>query len=123
MGGRFHTLLHYGIVQMIDIEYLKQEIEKKISEKGLESLYYVLFDEKNSQPWAFHFFYKEGRFMINGRDDRSYVKGNTVEFDDFNVAEKFFIDKLEHFVESNRFKLKIGKRPYYSSPLWDKADA
>lgn len=107
---------------MIDIEYLKNELETKIKEKGFESLYYVLFDEKNSQPWAFHLFYKDRKFMINGRDDRSYVMGNTVEFDDFREAEEFFINKLEHFVESNRFKLKIGKKPYYSSPLWDSSD-
>lgn len=57
--------------------------------------------------------------MINGRDDRSYVLGNTAEFDEFNEAKNFFIGKLEHFVESNRFKLKIGETPNYSSPLWN----
>ena len=106
----------------INFDFLKQDIENKIKVRGLESLYYVLFDEKNSQPWAFHLFYKDGKFMINGRDDRSYVMGRTVEFDDFNEAEDFFINKLEHFVESNKKGLEVGFIPYYSSPLWDKAD-
>ena len=120
---RFQSIpLRYGISQMIDIKQLKREIENKIKEKGLESLHYVLFDEKNSQPWAFHLFYKDGKFMINGRDDRSYVMGKTVEFDDFNEAEAFFISKLEHFVESNKQGIKVGFSPYYSSALWDKTD-
>ena len=106
----------------INFDFLKQDIENKIKVRGLESLHYVLFDEKNSQPWAFHLFYKDGKFMINGRDDRSYVIGRTVEFDDFNEAEDFFINKLEHFVESNKKGLKVGFITYYSSPLWDKAD-
>ena len=107
---------------LLDFEFMKQDIENKIKAKRLESLHYVLFDEMNSQPWAFHLFHKDGKFMINGRDDRSYVMGRKVEFDDLNEAEYFFINKLAHFVESNRFKLKIGKKPYYSSPLWDKTD-
>lgn len=106
----------------LNFDFLKQDVEKKMNEKGLESLYYVLFDENSSQPWAFHLFYKDGKFMVNGRDDRSYVMGRTVEFDNFDEAKEFFISKLEHFVESSRFKLKIGKKPLYASPLWDKVD-
>ncbi|MBF0818403.1 Imm59 family immunity protein [Streptococcus acidominimus] len=109
------------MIEQLDFNFLKQVVENKIKEKGLESLYYVLFDEKSSQPWAFHLFYREGKFMINGRDDRSYVMGRTIEFDDFNEAEEFFINKLEHFVESNKQGIKVGFAPYYSSPLWDKA--
>ena len=106
----------------LDFKFMKHDVEKEIKEKKLESIHYVLFDENKNLPWAFHLFYRDGKFMINGRDDRSYVMGRTVAFDDFNEAEYFFINKLEHFVESNRFKLKIGKKPYYSSPLWDKTD-
>ncbi|MGQ7483286.1 Imm59 family immunity protein [Streptococcus suis] len=103
----------------INFNFLKQSIENKIKAKGLESLYYVIFDENNSQPWAFHFFYRDGKFLINGRDERSYVMGKTMEFDNFNEAESFFINKLEQFVESNKKGLKVGFAPYYSSPLWD----
>lgn len=107
---------------MIDIKQLKREIENKIKEKGLESLHYVLFDENKRLPWAFHLFYKDRKFMINGRDDRSYIMGKTVEFNNFNEAEEFFISKLEHFVESNKQGIKVGFSSYYSSPLWDKTD-
>ena len=103
----------------LKFDFLKQNIECEIEKKGLKSLYYVLFDEQNSQPWAFHLFYKDGKFMINGRDDRSYVMGNTIEFTSFEDAKIAFLERLEHFVISNQFKVNIGKTPYYSSPLWD----
>ena len=103
----------------LKFDFLKQNIECEIEKKGLKSLYYVLFDEQNSQPWAFHLFYKDGKFMINGRDDRSYVMGNTIEFTRFEDAKIAFLERLEHFVKSNQFKVNIGKTPYYSSPLWD----
>ena len=105
----------------LNFDLLKQNIECEIEKKGLKSLCYVLFDEQSSQPWAFHLFYRDGKFMINGRDDRSYVIGNTIEFTSFEDAKIAFLERLEHFVKSNRFKVKIGKKPYYSSPLWDDA--
>ena len=103
----------------LKFDFLKQNIECEIEKKGLKSLYYVLFDEQSSQPWAFHLFYRDGKFMINGRDDRSYVMGNTIEFTSFEDAKIAFLERLEHFVKSNQFKVKIGKKPYYPSPLWD----
>ena len=61
---------------MIDIENMKYIVEQEIKERHFESLQYVLFDEnKRSLPWAFHLFYRDGKFMINSRDDRSYVMG------------------------------------------------
>jgi len=105
----------------LNFDFLKQSIECEIEKKGLKSLYYILFDEQSSQPWAFHLFYRDGKFMINGRDDRSYVIGNTIEFTSFEDAKIAFLEKLEHFVKSNQFKVKIGETPDYSSPLWDDA--
>ena len=55
----------------LNFNLLKQDVEKEIREKGFENLYYALFDEHSSQSWAFHLFYRDGKFMINGRDDRS----------------------------------------------------
>ena len=105
----------------LKLDILKQNIECEKEKRRLQSLYYVLFDEQSSQPWAFHLFYRDGKFMINGRDDRSYVMGNTIEFTSFEDAKIAFLEKLEHFVKSNQFRVKIGKTPYYSSPLWDDA--
>ena len=105
----------------LNFDFLKQNIECEIEKKGLKSLCYVLFDEQSSQPWAFHLFYRDGKFMINGRDDRSYVIGNTIEFTSFEDAKIAFLEKLEHFVKSNQFRVKIGETPDYSSPLWDDA--
>lgn len=107
---------------MIDIENMKYIVEQEIKKRHLESLYYVLFDETKRLPLAFHLFYKDGKFMINGRDDRSYVMGNTIEFTSFEDAKIAFLGKLEHFVKSNQFRVKIGKTPDYSSPLWDEKE-
>ena len=104
-----------------DIENIKCIVEQEIKERHFESLHYVLFDENKNLPWAFHLFYRDGKFMINSRDDRSYVMGNTIEFTSFEDAKIAFLERLEHFVKSNQFKVKIGKNPYYSSPLWDDA--
>ena len=104
-----------------DIENIKCIVEQEIKKRHFESLHYVLFDENKNLPWAFHLFYRDGKFMINGRDDRSYVMGNTIEFTSFEDAKIAFLERLEHFVKSNQFKVKIGKKPYYPSPLWDDA--
>lgn len=61
------------------------------------------------------------KFYVDGRDDKSYVMGNTIEFTSFEDAKIAFLEKLEHFVKSNQFKVKIGEPPYYSSPLSDDA--
>ena len=111
---------------MIDIENMKYIVEQEIKKHHFESLHYALFDENKRLPWAFHLFYKDGKFMINGRDDRSYVMGNTIEFTreftSFEDAKIAFLERLEHFVKSNQFRVKIGKPPYYSSPLWDEKE-
>ena len=104
---------------MIDTENMKYIVEQENKKSHFESLHYVLFDGQSSQPSAFHLFYRDGKFMINGRDDRSYVMGNTVEFNSFEEAKVAFLERLEHFVKSNQFRVKIGKTPDYSSPLWD----
>ena len=106
-----------------DIENMKCIVEQEIKKRHFECLQYVLFDENKNLPWAFHLFYKDGKFMINGRDDRSYVMGNTIEFTRFEDAKIAFLERLEHFVKSNQFKVKIGKPLYYSSPLWDNEKA
>ena len=107
---------------MINIENMKYIVEQEIKKRHFESLQYVLFDENKRLPWAFHLFYRDGKFMINGRDDRSYVMGNTIEFTSFEDAKIAFLERLEHFVKSNQFRVKIGKTPYYSSPLWDEKE-
>ena len=97
---------------MIDIENMKCIVEQEIKKRHFESLHYVLFDEDKNLPWAFHLFYKDSKFMINLRDDRSYIMGNTIEFDNFEEAKTAFISKLENFVESTRKGLKVGFSPY-----------
>ena len=104
---------------MIDIENMKYIVEQEIKKRHFESLHYVLFDENKNLPWAFHLYQKNGKFYVDGRDDRSYVIGNTIEFTSFEDAKIAFLEKLEHFVESTKKGLKVGFSPYYPSPLWD----
>lgn len=103
----------------LDFEFMKQDVEKEIKEKKLESIHYVLFDENKRLQWAFHLFYRDGKFMINSRDDRSYVIGNTVEFNSFEEAKANFINTLENYVEMNIQGKELGFTPAYPSPLWD----
>ena len=35
--------------------------------------------------------------------------GNTIEFTSFEEAKIAFLERLEHYVKSNQFKVKIGK--------------
>ena len=104
---------------MIDIENMKCVVEQEIKKRHFESLQYVLFDENKRLPWAFHLFYRDGKFMINSRDDRSYVIGNTVEFNSFEEAKADFINTLEKYVEMNIQGKELGFTPEYPSPLWD----
>ncbi len=114
-----NTPLHYGRKSMIDIENMKYIVEQEIKKCHFESLQYVLFDENKRLPWAFHLFYRDGKFMINSRDDRSYVIGNTVEFNSFEEAKADFINTLENYVEMNIQGKELGFTPEYPSPLWD----
>lgn len=90
-----------------DFENMKYIVEQEIKKRHLESLHYVLFDETKQLPWAFHLYQKNGKFYVEGRDDRSYVMGNAVEFDNFEAAKLAFLERLEHFVESTKKGLKV----------------
>ena len=57
--------------------------------------------------------------MINSRDDRAYVIGNTVEFNSFEEAKADFINTLENYVEMNIQGKELGFTPEYPSKLWD----
>ena len=114
-----NTPLHYGRKSMIDIENMKYIVEQEIKKRHFESLQYVLFDENKRLPWAFHLFYRDGKFMINSRDDRFYVIGNTVEFNSFEEAKADFINTLEKYVEMNIQGKELGFTPEYPLPLWD----
>ena len=104
---------------MNDIENMKYIVEQEIKKRHFESLQYVLFDETKRLQWAFHLFYRDGKFMINSRDDRFYVIGNTVEFNSFEEAKADFINTLEIYVEMNIQGKELGFTPDYPSPLWD----
>ena len=101
------------------IDKFKQEIEEEIDRRHYNSLVYVLFDELNTAPFAIHIFYRDHLFMVNSRDDRSYIIGKSWEFENYEEAKHFFIKKMETFVQLNRLEIQTGHPPYYPSPLWD----
>ena len=104
---------------MIDIENMKCIAEQEIKKRHFESLHYVLFDENKNLPWAFHLFYRDGKFMINGRDDRSYVLGKTFEFTNFLEAKDKFFKLLDFIVREGRRDVAKRGSYMYPSPLWD----
>ena len=97
----------------------KNDIEQEIKKRHFESLHYVLFDENKRLPWAFHLYQKNGKFYVDGRDDRSYIVGHSKEYDNFESAKKDFFEKLELVIESNKLNIQLGLSPEYPSPLWD----
>ena len=104
---------------MIDIKNMKCIVEQEIKKRHFESLHYVLFDETKRLPWAFHLFYRDGKFMINGRDDRSYVLGKTFEFTNFLEAKDKFFKLLDFIVREGRRDVAKRGSYMYPSPLWD----
>lgn len=103
----------------INVRNLVADLNKTIHEHGYENLYYVLFDEDSNLPWAIHLYYKNNKFIVNSRDDRSYIIGKSWEFENYEKAKHFFIKKMETFVQLNRLEIQTGHPPYYPSPLWD----
>lgn len=107
---------------MIDIENMKYIVEQEIKKRHFESLHYVLFDEDRNLPWAFHLYQKNGKFYVDGRDDRSYIVGHSKEYDNFESAKKDFFEKLELVIESNKLNIQLGLSAEYPSPLWDEKE-
>ena len=106
----------------INVRNLVADLNKTIHEHGYENLYYVLFDEDSNLPWAIHLYYKNNKFIVNSRDDRSYIIGKSWEFENYEEAKHFFIKKMETFVQLNRLEIQTGHPPYYPSPLWDEKE-
>ena len=90
---------------IIDIENMKNIVEQEIKKRHFESLHYVLFDEDRNLPWAIHLYYKNNKFIVNSRDDRSYIMGKSWEFENYEEAKHFLIKKMETFVELNRLEI------------------
>ena len=106
----------------IDIESLKNIVEKEIKERGFESLSYVLFDEDSGRPWATHLFFKDNKFQINSRDERSYIVGKTWEFDTIKEAKDEFFKILSQTVHAEQLANELGFSHPYPSPLWDEEE-
>jgi len=105
-----------------DFENMRCIVEQEIKKRHFESLHYVLFDENKNLPWAFHLYQKNGKFYVEGRDDRSYIVGHSKEYDNFGSAKKDFFEKLELVIESNKLNIQLGLPVEYPSPLWDEKE-
>ncbi|ECW7470409.1 hypothetical protein RVZ54_001738 [Listeria monocytogenes] len=103
-----------------EIMLLKEDVNLEIKKKKYETLRYVLFNEEDKMPFAIHLFFENGKFMVNSRDERSYVIGKTFEFSDFQVAKLKFLKLLDLTIEISKEEIKLGYSVEYSSPLWDK---
>ncbi|HEL2651271.1 TPA: hypothetical protein U1374_001895 [Streptococcus suis] len=97
----------------------KNDIEQEIKKRNFDSLRYVLFDETKRLPWAFHLYQKNGKFYVDGRDDRTYIIGHSEEHENFEDAKQDFFERLELVIETNKLNKQLGLPSDYSSPLWD----
>ena len=102
-----------------DIENMRCIVEQEIKKRHFESLHYVLFDETKQLPWATHLFFKNGKFQINSRDERSYIVGKTWEFDTMKEAKDEFFKFLSQTVHAEQLANELGFSHPYPSPLWD----
>ena len=100
-------------------EKYKQEIESQIRENNFQTLRYELYNEQSHLPWATHLFYRNNKFMINSRDERSYVVGVTWEYNTLNEAKEKFMSILKQTVTAEQLASELGFSHPYSSPLWD----
>ncbi len=103
----------------MDLDILKQEIEILIRKNNFQTLRYELFNERSNLPWAIHLFYRDNKFMINSRDERSYVVGVTWEYDTINEAIDKFMSILQQTINAERLASELGFSHPYSSSLWD----
>ena len=99
------------------IENYKRIIEESISKKNYQSLVYVLFNEKDTTPFAIHLFFRDNLFMVNCRDDRSYIIGKTFEFTNFLEAKEKFFKLLDFTVREGRKDVVNSGSYMYPSPL------
>ena len=93
------------------------ELLSAIQDLGYESLRYSIFNEYGPGEWEEVIEFDDSKQVYNvyaTMDRASYNK--KLEFDNFEEAKIAFLERLEHYVKSNQFKVKIGKNPYYSSP-------
>ena len=100
----------------------KRIIEESISKKNYQSLVYVLFNEKDTTPFAIHLFFRDNLFMVNCRDDRSYIIGKTFEFTNFLEAKEKFFKLLDFKVREGRRDVANSGSYMYPSQLWDKEE-
>ena len=90
----------------MDLDILKQEIEILIRKNNFQTLRYELFNEQSNLPWATHLFYRDNKFMVNSRDERSY-------------AIDKFMSILQQTINAEHLASELGFSHPYSSPLWD----
>lgn len=123
MENRLNIPVHCGIsslmsIDSISISKLKAIIISEIENKHYETLRYVLFNDKDRTPYAVHLFWDDGKFIVNSRDERSYVIGKSFEFNSFEEAKERFFRNLFLTVEISRSDVAGGHKADYPSPLW-----
>ncbi|WP_260442722.1 Imm59 family immunity protein [Listeria booriae] len=106
-------------MENVNISELKANIISEIKKNHYETLRYVLFNGKDRTPYAVHLFWEDGKFIVNSRDERSYVVGKSFEFNSFEEAKERFFRTLSLTIEISRSDIKDGYKADYPSPLWE----
>ena len=104
-----------------EINRIKEDLEKEISQRNYTSLRYVLFNKNSKLSHATHLYYENNKYYIENRDERGELIGNPYTFEDSSKAKKCFFEVLGEVVALNSYYNNTFGEVPYDSPLWSKS--
>lgn len=107
-------------INISEINRIKEDLEKEISQRNYTSLRYVLFNKNSKLSHATHLYYENNKYYIENRDERGELIGNPYIFEDFSKAKKCFFEVLGVVVALNSYYNNTFGEVPYDSPLWSK---
>ena len=108
-------------INISEINRIKEDLEKEISQRNYTSLRYVLFNKNSKLSHATHLYYENNNYYLENRDERGELIGNPYIFEDFSKAKKCFFEVLGEVVVLNSYYNNTFGEVPYDSPLWSKS--
>ena len=108
-------------INISEINRIKEDLEKEISQRNYTSLRYVLFNKNSKLSHATHLYYENNKYYLENRDERGELIGNPYIFEDFSKAKKCFFEVLGEVVVLNSYYNNTFGEVPYDSPLWSKS--
>ena len=108
-------------INISEINRIKEDLEKEISQRNYTSLRYVLFNKNSKLSHATHLYYENNKYYLENRDERGELIGNPYIFEEFSKAKKCFFEVLGEVVVLNSYYNNTFGEVPYDSPLWSKS--